>query len=188
MRQQFAQIDPARLQATYEKASEYDAALQRIYHSPDPEKQWNLEAAQFAPELVGRFSKLRLQQMISETETQLPIMGSILQERGVGLPGAPPATEYKEVGGNLYAIDPYAPPGKVVTPVTSNPDPEWAPTRVGAASTRGRAAKRSARISSAPSPARPARAHSLRSRRRGSPSTRATPLARCPMRAGVAAP
>lgn len=120
LRQQLAQLPDQVLSAAYQKASDYDAALQRIYHAPNPQKQWDIEAQEHAPQLIGRYSPLRLGQMMKETESNLPIMASIMDEKGLGLPGAPPATEYKEAGGNLYAIDQYAAGGPTVKPVTNN--------------------------------------------------------------------
>ncbi len=121
MRQQLNQLPDDQLQLAAKTIGDHQAAALRVYHAADPAKQWDLEAPALGhPEMVGRYNQMTLSSILAETEQVQPIVQSVLDQRQIGLPGAPSATEYKEVGGNLYAIDPYAKGGATVKPVTDN--------------------------------------------------------------------
>lgn len=121
MVQQFAQLPPDRLQAAAQKLTTWHQALVAVRNSPDPEKAFNAAvASQGFPQYSGTY-KQNYDQLLSHVAEMDASAQAVLQNTGVGLPGAPPATKFENVGGvGLVGVNPYAGGGqgaaKVVVP------------------------------------------------------------------------
>lgn len=112
-------LNPQQLGAITTKISAYEAAMQRVASSSNPQAQWDIEARALGhPEQVGQNWQLGVASM----EHQLRPIQQVLQGRQtlsqVGLPAPAQERHLTEVGGALYDVDPFAKPGTPAQPVT----------------------------------------------------------------------
>lgn len=112
-------LSPAQLTAVTGTISKYQAAMQRVISSSNPQAQWNQEALALGhPDQVGQ----SWQMGVSSMEHQLRPIQQVLQGRQTlseaGLPAPAQERNLKEVGGALYDVDPFGKPGTALSPVT----------------------------------------------------------------------
>lgn len=102
---QLAKMSPDDLKAHAAEIEQHKTALATVMQSADPATEWDKQAAAMGhPELVGKYSPLRAQQMYADIAPVDQALQSVMAQKGAGLTGAP-APKIQVVDGVAYQID-----------------------------------------------------------------------------------
>lgn len=102
---QLAKMSPEDLKAHAAEIEQHKTALATVMQSADPATEWDKQAAAMGhPELVGKYSPLRAQQMYADIAPVDQALQSVMAQKGAGLTGAP-APKIQVVDGVAYQID-----------------------------------------------------------------------------------